>query len=122
MRMLVFGLGLSVALSGAAAAQELPATQLKIIGGISVTTQSRLLERPFWNETVPKLSNGRIKVDHKPFNEIGLKGPEVLRLVKREVADGSTPFLGHMVGEVQINEVVALIGRGTCQETVCPLG
>ncbi|HLT76345.1 MAG TPA: TRAP transporter substrate-binding protein [Ferrovibrio sp.] len=110
MRTLLLGLGFSAALIGAAAAQELPATQLKLIGGISVTTQSRLLERPFWTEKVPQLSNGSIKIDFKPFNEIGLKGPEVLRLVQRDVADGSTPFLGHMAGDVPINEGVDLAG------------
>lgn len=110
--LLLLGLGMATA----AAAQELPATSLKLIGGISVTTQSKLLERPFWTEQVQKLSGGRIEVDFKPFNEIGLKGPEVLRLVQRGVADGSTAFLGHMAGDVPMNEGVDLAGLSPSYE------
>ena len=116
MRNLLIGLAMTAALSSPALAQQLPATQLKLIGGLSVTTQSKLLERPFWTEKVPQLSGGQIKVDFKPFNEIGLKGPEVLRLVQRDVADGSTPFLGHMAGDVPINEGIDLAGLSPSYE------
>ena len=91
-------------------AQEMPATKLKLIGGISVTSQSKQLEMPFWREQVPKASGGRITADIQPFNEINLKGPEILRLVARGVADGGTAFLGHMSGDIPRNEGPDLAG------------
>lgn len=93
-----------------AGAQDLPAAKLKLIGGISVTSQSKQLEVPFWRERIAKASGGKITVEIQPFNEINLKGPEILRLVARGVADGGTAFLGHMSGDVPRNEGPDLAG------------
>lgn len=64
---------------------DLPKTELQVVGGLSNLTAYRNFEHPFWTETVPKLSDGQITATIKGFNEMGLKGPEILRLISQGV-------------------------------------
>ena len=59
-------------------AQDLPKTQLKVVGGLSNLTAYNDYEKPFWTKTIPELSKGQVTADIKGFNEMGLKGPELL--------------------------------------------
>ena len=61
--------------------QGLPATSFNVVGSIGNLSMYLNREVPFWNETVPKESAGAIKVQLKSFTELGLKGPEIFRLV-----------------------------------------
>ncbi|RAH97770.1 TRAP transporter substrate-binding protein DctP [Acuticoccus sediminis] len=97
---------LLVALTGAAHAE----TQINVVGNLGITTQSRELERPFWEEKIGELSNGEIKANFKPFNEIGLKGPEIFRLLGTGVMNIATGQLGHSSGDVPINDATDLAG------------
>ena len=38
------------------------ATELNVIGNVSVTTQFKTLQKPFWTKKIPEASGGKIKV------------------------------------------------------------
>lgn len=69
---------LAAMFAASASAQTLPKTHLKVVGGLSNLTAYNDYEKPFWTNVVPTLSNGQVTADIKGFNEMGLKGPEIL--------------------------------------------
>ena len=75
----------------------IPETEINVIGNVSVTTQFRDIQKPFWTETIPALTGGKVKVNFKGWNEMGLKGPEGFRLAQR----GQTQFATFQLGHVQ---------------------
>lgn len=93
-----------------ACAEELPKTQLRIIGGLSNLTAYNDYEKPFWNKTIPELSNGQVTADIKGFNEMGLKGPELLRLMSQGVVEFGTASLSYFASDDPINEAIDLAG------------
>ena len=99
----------------AALAQMAP-TEVNVVGNIGITTQSRNLEAPFWNEEVPAASDGAITAQFKPWNELGLKGPEVFRLLSNGVMNVATAQLGHLAGDAPINDATDLAGLSTSMD------
>ena len=95
---------------GAAHAQGLPATSFNVVGSIGNLSMYTSREVPFWNETVPKESGGAIKVQVKPFTELGFKGPEIFRLVSAGTLQFATTVLNYNSGEVPMNEATDLVG------------
>lgn len=93
-----------------AAGADLDEAKFNVIGGLSITTQSKQLEQPFWKDKLPAASSNKLTATITPWNEMALKGPEVFRLVQRGVADAATGFLGHMAGDIPQNEGVDLAG------------
>ena len=82
--------------AGTAGAAELPETQLKFVGFISNNVIYKDLEVPFFGETLPKMSGGKITVDLKPQDQLGLKGTELLRLMKNgslEYVSGNISYM-----------------------------
>lgn len=102
-------LGLSV---GAAQAQTtgLPNTTFNVVGSIGNLSMYTSREVPFWNETVPKESGGAIKVQLKPFTELGFKGPEIFRLTSAGTLQMAMTVLNYNSGEVPMNEAADLVG------------
>jgi len=45
-----------------------PATEINVIGNVSVTTQFRDIQKPYWTEVIPKLTGGKLKVNFKAWN------------------------------------------------------
>ena len=79
-----------------ASAEELPRTHIKTIGTGSYMYQYKL-EVPFFGKTISERSNGRVTVDLLPYNQVGLSGFEILRLLKvgaLEFARGDISYLG----------------------------
>jgi TRAP-type C4-dicarboxylate transport system substrate-binding protein len=78
---------LSLVLScGLAAAVE--ALHLRVVGGLGGVHQYTHQEAPFWTRELPRLSQGRITAEIAPFDHAGMRGEEMLRLLK----SGSVPF------------------------------
>ncbi len=77
---------LSAKLSGESHA--LTTEQLRIVGGLGSLHQFTRYEEPFWVKELPRLSGGRAKAVIVPFDQAGLRGNELLRLLKV----GSIPF------------------------------
>jgi TRAP-type C4-dicarboxylate transport system substrate-binding protein len=89
-----------LAAAGTANAADLPKTNLKVIGPWSNSTTWKLNIEPFWSKEVPALSNGRVTADLTSMTEMGLKGPEIFRLIKIGVADMGSTVTGYASGEV----------------------
>lgn len=107
------GVGLLAALvlvSAAVQAQPLPRTQLQVVGSISNLAQYREFELPFWSKTLPEKSGGAISAEVKAFNEMGLKGPEVLRLMGQGVIQAGAALIPYLAADDPANEMIDLAG------------
>src|SRR5690606_1466293 len=104
-------------LGTAAHAQDLPKTHLKVVGGLSNLTAYNDYEKPFWTKTVPELSNGQVTAEIKGFNEMGLKGPELLRLMSQGVVEFGTATLAYFASDNPINEAIDLAGLAPDADT-----
>jgi len=101
---------LAGALVGSATAQELSSTKLTVIGSASFMPLYADMEKPFWTEKLSESSDGKITAEVRPFNEAGLNGTEMLRLVQQGVADAATPILGYLASDDPMSEAVDLAG------------
>ena len=98
--------------AGAATAQTqgLPATSFNVVGSIGNLSMYVAREVPFWNETILRESAGQVKVQLKPFTELGFKGPEIFRLVSQGTLQMAMTVLNYNSGEVPMNEAADLVG------------
>ncbi len=96
--------------------EGLPKTEVQVAGGLSNLTLYQQHERPFWTETVPELSNGQVTASIKGFNEMGLKGPEMLRLMSQGVIPIGTSTLAYFASDNPINEAIDLAGLAPTME------
>lgn len=106
---IAFGLA-TTAMTAPLMAADLPATQINVVGNLGITTQSKTLEAPFWNEQITEDSNGAITANFRPWNEMGLKGGEVFKLLSQGVMNIATAQLGHHSGADPINDGNDLAG------------
>lgn len=100
----------SLSVPGAAQAQDLTEAQLNVIGSASFMPLYSEREYPFWTETLSAASEGKISAEVRPFNEAGLTGTELLRLIQQGVADAATPILGYLAADDAMSEAVDLAG------------
>lgn len=98
-------------------AQALPKTQLKVIGSISSLPPYRDFEQPFWTKQITEKSGGAITAEVKGFNEMGLKGPEVLRLMSQGVVEIGATVLAYLASDDPATEAVDIAGLATDVET-----
>ncbi|WP_421999095.1 TRAP transporter substrate-binding protein [Reyranella sp.] len=99
LKRVVSGLALAVAAVSAAAAQELPKNQFKVIGLNSPTPVSIHDELPFWRKTIPEASKGAISVDVTPLDQMGIDDKTMLRLLKLGVMDFAGMDISKMAGD-----------------------
>lgn len=107
---LAFAVALILSGSGPAAAQDLPKTHLRVVGSISSLTQYKDFEVPFWTKQIPQKSNGAVTAEIKGFNEMGLKGPEVLRLMGQGVVEVGATVINYLAADDPTNEMVDIAG------------
>ncbi|WP_174802865.1 TRAP transporter substrate-binding protein [Martelella limonii] len=91
-------------------AQDLPKTELSVIGSPVNSPNWTNVLQPFWNETIPADSNGQVTADAVSMTDLGVKGPELMRLAASGVADiiaGSTTLIS---GELAENDSIDLAG------------
>lgn len=75
-------------------AQEHAATiRLKIIGGLAGVSQYTRHEAPFWLERIPQLTQGRVQVEIAPFDRSGIRGSDMLHLMRLGVVPFGTLIL-----------------------------
>lgn len=110
----IFGLfGLVFLLSSlfsSAIAQLLPQTELKVVGGISSRPAYTEIEQPFWNHSIAERSEGAVTAQIKGFDELGLKGQELLRLMRQGVIEFGTVPLSYYAREVSLFEAIDIAG------------
>lgn len=98
-----------IAGGGTAFAQS-PKYNLQVVGNLGITTQYKDLEAPFWNKDIPAATQGTVAASIKPWNEMGLKGAEVFKLLSQGVFDVGTTQLGFVAGDNAINDATDLAG------------
>ena len=93
-----------------ALAQDLPETRLSVIGSpVNSPNWVNILE-PFWNDTVPEESGGAVTAQAVSMTDLGIKGPEMVRLARAGIADivaGSTTLVS---GELPENDGIDIAG------------
>lgn len=77
---------------------------LKAVGTWSSLTNFKKHEGPFFNEVIAKASNGQIIGDIKSQSGLGLKGFEIMRLVKNGVFDFAFGLPGYVAAENAVFE------------------
>ena len=75
--------------------QPLPpdTVRLSIVGGLASVTQFSELEQPFWEHEITERSGGRIVATIRPFDAGGLRGQEMLQLMRLGVVPFGTAIL-----------------------------
>lgn len=103
----MFALGLTAA---HAQADDIPPTELNVVGSIGILSMYKDMEAPFWNEALVESSGGAIKANLKPFNELGFKGGELFSLVSNGTVQMAHQVLAYTSGSVPENEATDLVG------------
>ncbi|MFP5515072.1 MAG: TRAP transporter substrate-binding protein [Alphaproteobacteria bacterium] len=89
---------------------ELQRKELNVVGGLSNLSQYKNYEQPFWTKHIQQASGGKITATITGFNDMGLKGGEILRLMGQGVIDFGTTVLGYTASDDPRNEAVDLAG------------
>ncbi len=110
LKRLVICVALGSVISLAAAAQDLPKTQFKVVGLNGPTVASIVDEVPFWRETIPKASSGAITADITPLDQAGIDDKTMLRLLKLGVMDFAGMDISKMAGDDPRFEACDLAG------------
>jgi len=101
----------AVALGMAApAAAEIQSLKIKAVGTWSNLTNYYDFEKPFYSGDMTKASGGKIQTQINPITELGLKGWEVMRLLKLGVFDVAHGVYGYVASEDPALEGVDLSG------------
>lgn len=94
---------LFMATAGQAIAADKPVS-IKAVGTWGNLTNYVKHEGPFWNDYISEATGGQIIGDIKPQTELGLKGFEIMRLVKNGVFDFAFGLPGYVAAENAIFE------------------
>lgn len=97
-------------------AQALPTTQLKVVGSWDFLAQFRDFELPFWEKTIPELTGGAVTAEVTAFNKLGLKGTEIVRLMRLGMIDFGTSVLAYGAEADIETEGIDLAGLGDTLE------
>ena len=81
-------IALGLLLAGGALAQAVESQRLRVVGGLAGVNQYTRHEAPFWTTRLPQLSGGRYSAEIVPFDRAGIRGQEMLSMVKL----GTVPF------------------------------
>lgn len=73
---------LGLAACGQAAAQEAAPLNLRVIGTVSRYSQYEKIEVPFWQESLPAETQGRVTANLVPIDNSGFRPEDMLRLVQ----------------------------------------
>jgi TRAP-type C4-dicarboxylate transport system substrate-binding protein len=89
---------MSLALAGSPVlAQQLDNTSINYVGSWSSLSLYQNFERPFWEQHVPEASDGQISTEVTTFDQMGLGGGEVYRLMGRDVIEVTSTVADYAV-------------------------
>jgi TRAP-type C4-dicarboxylate transport system substrate-binding protein len=74
-------------------AQTAPALKLRVVGGLGALNQFTRHEAPFWTVELSQLSGGRYSADIVPFDRAGIRGQELLSMVRLGTLSFATVLL-----------------------------
>ncbi len=91
----------------AAASEAAPEPhRLRVVGGLAGITQHVRFELPFWTRELEQLSGGRLTATVHPFDRSGLRGQDMLQLMRLGVVPFGTALLALVSGdEPELNAV-----------------
>ncbi|WPZ32480.1 TRAP transporter substrate-binding protein [Thalassobaculum sp. OXR-137] len=101
---------ISLGLMASPASAELDQMNLKVVGTWGNLSNWKVNESPFWNDTMPSASGGKITANAVAQTDVGIKGFEVVRMLKIGVFDVAHGVVGYIAGEDPIVEGVDLAG------------
>jgi TRAP-type C4-dicarboxylate transport system substrate-binding protein len=93
----------AAALAAPAVADDRPVS-IKAVGTWGNLTNFTKHEGPFWNERITEATDGQILGEIRPQTELGLKGFEIMRLVKNGVFDFAFGLPGYVAAENAVFE------------------
>ena len=96
---------LMACLCGAAWSQEAgkPEQRLRVVGGLGGVNQYTRHEAPFWTTELPRLSGGRYRAEIVPFDRAGIRGQEMLSMIKLGTVPMGTVLLSlGAAGDVEL--------------------
>lgn len=67
---------------------------IRVLGGLADLSQYTRYEAPFWTEAVPRLTAGAVRADIAPFDRSGVRGQELLQLMRLGVVPFGNVLLG----------------------------
>jgi len=100
----------ALASAGTTYAQVLPSTELKVVGGRSTRASYQEVEKPFWVKSLPERSGGRVVGSIKGYDELGLKGPELVKLMRQGIIEFGVVPLSYAAAETPLFEAVDIAG------------
>ncbi len=100
-----------------ALADTVPATHFNVIGGGSHNYTYRAVEAPFWNTTLPDNSGGKLTASLRGLSESGLKGPEMVRLIRSGAVEIGMGVFAFVAGDDPFFEGIDLPGMADDIET-----
>lgn len=106
-----------LAVTHASSAADLPETKVKGIGLNSKTIVSFGDEVPFWNETIPEASGGKVTAEFAPIDLAGVKDQQIMRLTNLGVTDFGAGDISKMAGDDPVFEGCDLAGLALDIET-----
>ncbi|MGG5889646.1 TRAP transporter substrate-binding protein [Falsiroseomonas sp. HC035] len=74
-------------------AQDPAPIRLKIVGGLANVSQYVRYEEPFWRSRIGELTDGRVQAEIAPFDRSGIRGQEMLQLMRLGVVPFGTALL-----------------------------
>ncbi|WP_152207835.1 TRAP transporter substrate-binding protein [Marinobacter changyiensis] len=80
-----------------AVAQDLDKTSINYVGSWSSLSLYKNFERPFWQDHIPEASDGQISTAVTTFDQMGLGGGEVYRLMDRNVIEVASTVADYAV-------------------------
>lgn len=92
-----------------AGAQKLPKHHFRGIASYSSSPVYKSIAKPFWAK-IKKDSDGQITSDVLTNDQLGLKGGEVFRTMKKGLFDWTTNVISHAAGDDPRNEALDLAG------------
>ncbi|MEX3009245.1 TRAP transporter substrate-binding protein [Hoeflea sp. TYP-13] len=103
LKSLAIGAGLAALMATGVQAADKPVT-VKAVGTWGSLTNYQKHEGPFWNDHIGEASGGQIVGEIRPQTELGLKGFEIMRLVKNGVFDYAFGLPGYVAAENPVFE------------------
>ena len=82
-----------------ACGQDLPSIHLKVVGGLGQTVQFKKFEEPFWDKELADASHGEVTAEVTPWDQFGIKGPELLQMTRLGAIGISTVSLSQIASE-----------------------
>jgi len=108
---------LSGLIGPAALADTVPPTHFNVIGGGSHNYTYRAVEKPFWNTTLPASSGGMLTASVRGLSESGLKGAEMVRLIRAGAVEIGMGVFAFVAGDDPFFEGIDLPGMAVDIET-----